>query len=365
MDQVRALVEDDIPQIAELHAKVYGGCDRPASPALRAYFTQIFCRHPWSDEDLPSLVYQQSNGNIVGVLGVMPRPMSMNGRPIRAAINHNFMVEPGKRATLAAVELIKAFLSRPHDLCLAEGNDLSRKMFEGFGGTRSLLYSIRWTRPLRPGQYVLSFSRRCGLPTTLACALRPFCYVVDTVATKMPQSPFRQMVPRVSGEELNSKTLLACLSEFSRSRSLRPEYDDRSLTWLLELHSHKRGLGTFHNVVVRNAQQKILGYYLYHLNPGGIAEVVQIAAEPNSINEVFDYLFYDAWRHGVIALSGQLDPKFMQVFSDRQCLFRGSGGSWILVHSKHPEVLQAIHRGDAFLSRLEGEWWISFGAEYV
>jgi hypothetical protein len=30
------------------------------------------------------------------------------------------------------------------------------------------------------------------------------------------------------------------------------------------------------------------------------------------------------------------------------------------VQSKKPEVLSAIHRGDAFLTRLEGEWWARF-----
>jgi hypothetical protein len=31
-----------------------------------------------------------------------------------------------------------------------------------------------------------------------------------------------------------------------------------------------------------------------------------------------------------------------------------------LYHSSRPEVAAAIERGDAFLSRLDGEWWLSF-----
>jgi hypothetical protein len=31
-----------------------------------------------------------------------------------------------------------------------------------------------------------------------------------------------------------------------------------------------------------------------------------------------------------------------------------------LVHSRDPEIMAAIHRGEAFLSRLEGEWWLRF-----
>jgi hypothetical protein len=35
-------------------------------------------------------------------------------------------------------------------------------------------------------------------------------------------------------------------------------------------------------------------------------------------------------------------------------------GPWALVHSPRPELVAAIQRGEAFLSRLEGEWWMSF-----
>jgi hypothetical protein len=34
-----------------------------------------------------------------------------------------------------------------------------------------------------------------------------------------------------------------------------------------------------------------------------------------------------------------------------------------MVHSNKPELLHAIHRGDAFLTRLEGEWWMRFIGE--
>jgi hypothetical protein len=33
---------------------------------------------------------------------------------------------------------------------------------------------------------------------------------------------------------------------------------------------------------------------------------------------------------------------------------------WTLIHSQQPELLDAIHRGDAFLTRLEGEWCMRF-----
>src|SRR2546425_1656766 len=36
-------------------------------------------------------------------------------------------------------------------------------------------------------------------------------------------------------------------------------------------------------------EEKIIGWYLYHLNRGGIADVLQIAATPSSVHDVLDH----------------------------------------------------------------------------
>jgi len=50
----------------------------------------------------------------------------------------------------------------------------------------------------------------------------------------------------------------------------------------------------------------------------------------------------------------------LATFSQAGCVLRHDGGPGVLIHSKHRDVLEAIHRGDAFISRLEGEWWIGW-----
>jgi len=71
-----------------------------------------------------------------------------------------------------------------------------------------------------------------------------------------------------------------------------------------------------------------------------------------------DHLFERAYRGGAVAVSGQMDPAAFQALAARRCMFHHDGISWFLIHSRDPEVLAAIHRGDAFLTRLEGEWCI-------
>jgi len=45
--------------------------------------------------------------------------------------------------------------------------------------------------------------------------------------------------------------------------------------------------------------------------------------------------------------------------SDHFCRFRCFSRG-VLLHSENTDVRMAVHRGDAFLSRLEGEWWLQF-----
>src|SRR2546428_7119045 len=166
--RVRPLAERDVPQVVDLYERIFRKSGTHDPVAAGEYLHEIFCRNPWRHEALPSLVYEDEAGRIAGCLGVMPRRMSFEGRPIEAAISHTFMVEPGSRSSLAALALARTFLSGVQDLSIAEGGGPSRRILERFGGSTSLLYSLRWTRPLRPSRYVLSILKRRGLPAAVS-----------------------------------------------------------------------------------------------------------------------------------------------------------------------------------------------------
>jgi len=362
---VRPFVEADIPQVAELHRRVFQTGDAPSAELerrYRAYFRGIFLDNPWYDEEVSPLVYEDADGSIAGFLGVMPRRMSIRGRPIQAAVSSQFIVEPGRRSTMAAVHLMKTFMSGPQDVSIAdEANCLSRKLWESLGGDTALLHSIHWARLLRPAQFGLL---RMGRGTRLGTAsvVRPVCRLVDGVAAHLPRSPFRHSVTSLSSEDLDVETLLACLSESSGRPALRPEYDARSLRWLLGFLVPARGEGSLHKALVRDAAGQVLGWYLYYAGPAGLGEAIHIGARRESIKAVLEHLFQDAWRRDVVALSGRLEPRFTADFAQTYCLFHPRL-CWMLVHSRDAEVLQAIHSGDAMLTRLEGEWCMRFQME--
>jgi len=103
MGRVRPFVDDDISQVVDLHRRIFGMSDKWSPELYRGYFHEVFLNNPWYDKSLCSLVYEEGSGKIGGFLGVMPRPMWMKGRPIRAAVSSQFIVEPESRLKLAGV----------------------------------------------------------------------------------------------------------------------------------------------------------------------------------------------------------------------------------------------------------------------
>lgn len=360
---VRPFVGNDIPQVADLYWNFLRGRKGPTAPGLRALFQELYFANPWVDNSLPSLVYEEG-GKIVGFLGVIPRKVSVRGQTLRVAFGGNFVVHPEFRSSLAGLHLLVTYMNGGQDLSQTDSaNDVSRRLLERLGFRTILPLSIHWARPLRPAHYaVYAMSRLTGrvLSAGTRLAAKPFCSVLDGAAARLSFSPFRQAKPRLHAGELDVETLLRCLAEFRCGYLLWPLYDAHSLQWLLTFIGRMRAHGDLRKVVLRDEEQKILGWYIYCLKPGAVGEVVQIGGEREFTKDILDHLFYDAWSHGVIALHGVVNSRLMDDFSEKNCFFTCRGG-WTLAHSRRPELLGLLNNGDAFLSRLDGEWCLFFG----
>jgi hypothetical protein len=328
--------------------------------ALEDYFNKIFFHNPWYDDALPSLIYQNGDGKIIGFLGVVPRRMLFREAPISVAISFHFMVEPESRSSLAGVHLLKTFFSGPQDLSLTDGaGNVGRKVWEMVGGVSVPLYCQRWTRILRPSREALNLLSRKKLISSISGVIHPFCDLTDsTLAYLMPRY-FPQALPENIEEELNVRTFIEELPQLSKGMAIQPDYDIDSAEWVFNGAAQMKYYGNIQRVLVRNAKKEIIGWFMYYLNRGGAGAVVQAAARKGAVGEILDHLFGHARRNGVVALSGRIDPRFMRELSDKHCFFRSVGGMF-LVHSRNDELLHAIQRGDAFLSHLEGEWTLLF-----
>jgi hypothetical protein len=350
---VRPLRPADVPALASMRNRCFPFESPAPRAALERDLRDVFLDNPWRDPDLPSLVYEDAGGRVIGFLGVVPRPMSLGGVRIRAATTTRLMVEPDRRG-VAALALLRSFLRGPQDLSLADqASDDSRALWERLGGTTAVLYSVDWFRPIAPARAALSYLGYMTRSHTLEVIARSLGRMIDAAFASVPRNPFRPRPSPLAGDELSECDLLHRLSESTDAYTLGPRYTPSTLAWLFSMH--ERRLHGLRKVLVRDGATPI-GWYVYGLNRRSFAQVVRLGTTRGRLGDVLEHLVDDARRHGAVGLLGRLEPRLLGEMRDPLCIFRRA--PWVLVHSRSSAVLDAIARGDAILSRMEGEWWI-------
>src|SRR5256886_16671099 len=156
MGRIRAFVQDDIPRVAQLNWRLQHGRTDPQPPSLEEYLLQLFFQNPWFDSSIGSLFYEEGQ-RVVGFLGIVPRPMSVNGKCIQAAVGGGLVVHPESRWALPGPQLLAALMDGKQDLAMTDtASALSQQSWVGLGGSTSAAYGLHWAGPLRPASYALS-----------------------------------------------------------------------------------------------------------------------------------------------------------------------------------------------------------------
>lgn len=357
MAEIRPLAERDIPEVVDLFGRVHPQSGWASPGACAGYFQEIFFGNPWRDAALPSWVARES-GRIVGFVGVVPRPMQYRGRPLRAAVLTQLMVEPGeKRNGLAAAQLLRAALAGPQDLTLSDGaNETSRRMWQACGGSTLTLYGLHWQRLIRPAS--------CALGMLAGVAGRAAAMVAAPMAIAADAYMSRRMglgrkSPLIE-QSLTGTSLANALEIFASGYALRPRYEPATLEWLLAQARAKRRHGELQAQMLRNGG-RIAGWFLYYLS-SGTSRVLQLGARPGSEEMVLAHLFQHAWRSGARAIEGRMEPRFARAVSRQHCFFLVPS-VYCVAHARDSQLLGALGSGDAFFTRLEGEWWMRFTGE--
>ena len=321
---------------------------------------EMFLSGPWHDETIPSLVYEDESGRPRGFVGVFPRRMLFDGEPIRVAVFTQLMVDAGCHG-LAGLALMRELFRGPQDLSLGDAaNEPARRITPGIGAKIALLYSIYWTRPLRPWRYALADVGASTVQRAVRVAARPLMAIGDLTATRLRHSAFVQIKPTATATDLPTRAMLEHWAPMTRSFRLAGKVDEPTLEFVLHNAARKSVFGALQRVLVRDASGGApIGWYIYYAKKREIGEVVDVAAVPDKYGDVLDHLFYDAWERGLIAVRGRLTPRDLPLLTQKRCVFQ-SGGPWTVVHSRRREVLESIDRGDARLSRLDGEFWMTF-----
>lgn len=357
MPEIRPLERADLPQVAGLYEHVARSGSWDAPPGLVGYFEETFFDYPWADPEIPSLVYAD-DGKISGFLGSNVRRFVFDGDPIRLAISGQLVTDPEVRKQAAGAFLLKRFLEGPQDLTITDtASDEARRIWEGLGGETMHIGSIGWARVFSPLRSVWDYKTRSG-GGRMTPVVRPVFRAVDAAGSLIARRALKAEAPVGSTEVLTAEAMGEHVETIAKPYRLRPSYDDREgASWLLEQVARVSQRGELIARLVRAADGRAQGWFVYYHRPGGIAQTLSVAGAGNDIGDVLDALLADAHERGAVAVQGRVEPHLLERLSERRVIFHKSG-YLPLIHSPRPELLHAIHSGRALLTRLAGEWWM-------
>jgi len=356
---IRKFKPDDIPLVAALWLRTWRDTDRNAPDSLLAYFNRIYFENPWLDLNIPALVHVSGDGEIDGFVGIIPRPMSLNGRNILAAVSCGMMVAAKARGRGIGLALRERSFQGPQDLLFTDGAaETARGVWEKAGGQSCLLYSCRWSRTLRPAASLVGKLRR-----RIGAAATPFHYaatLVDRLALRSPFGAYRLPENNCEAIEVdNTADILRLRASLEQSGGLLvPTYDNQSFDLLLAETAAASARGELEKVIVTDASGQRIGWYVYFAKPQGIGDVMQVGGHPQHIAAVIGHMMNRARDQGLVALEGQLDARYARELTNARCNFRFV--SSFFAYSQDPEIMRALHSGQTSLSRLDGEWWLHF-----
>jgi hypothetical protein len=366
---IRPLTPGDVTEVTAILQQVFRS-DRPAAPdQLADYVYRLCLEPPGYDPEIPSLVYEDARGRIAGFLRVSVQRMIFDGQPIRMACSGPFATLPEVRARGAGVFMLRHFLEGPQDLSITDGaNNEGRYLWEQMGGQTVQAHSLDWIRLLRPAEFLSDFiaRKRPALgPVVTVC--RPLATLLDGAARGLLKKGVLRPAPvsdHLVEEALSPEAMAADWPLLSSRWRLRPDYDTSYLTWLLNEMSRVTSRGPLVGRQVRDVKGRLSGWYLYYLSPCGIAEVMQIVATENSADQILGCLLADADRRGATAVQGRLEAWLIDSLFRNHCRNYHRAPTLALVHARRSEVTSAVHAGQAFLTRADGEWWTGFTEQF-
>jgi len=352
---IRPCATEDIPAVARLFRKTFAKGSGRGTRSLEDQLRRELFDHPWRDSNMSSLVFAGAGGALIGFIAVRPLRLLFNGDPVTAAVSGSLMVDEPVKNPLVGARLLRSYLNGPQDLSLSESaNAVSQPMWSKLGGKTEPAYSMEWLRVIKPAGLGVAMARNRSRGATL---LRPFAAAFDWCAARTPRNPLRVDPALETGADADNDDLVGAILQLLPAYRLRPAWDRDSLLWFLEQASLKERYGPLIRRVVRDRKGQTVGAYLYCVRPRGIAFVLQVFAAEKAAASVIDDLVADAYRRGAAAVRGRVQPELADVLLRRRAVFVHS--SSLVVRSQRPDILAAIHAGDALITGFACESWSS------
>jgi hypothetical protein len=355
LSSLRPLQAGDLEQVADLFLRVVRPGSGESVTDTAAYFQRTTLEHPWADPDIPSLVFLDDRGAITGFIGSYVARMRFDGAQIRAACPGNLVAAPGGRGFPPGALLLREHLNGPQDFTFVDTlGEESRRMWKGLRGDASFVGALSWVRLFRPAAVA---NERLVEPRAPRMAHRfapSVARALDAVAGRLGSRLLGSDSPATRAETLDPGVVVSELPRLTASARLHPDYDRPYLDWLFDELATPRRRGTLVRRAVRRGD-RVLGWYVYFLKPGGISRVLQVIGSEADLGSVIDHLFHDARASGAAALEGRVEARLLEPLAARGCMLRYAGAAG--VHSRSVELREALFSSRSIFTRMETEYW--------
>jgi hypothetical protein len=270
------------------------------------------------------------------------------------------MSDPAVRHRAVGALLLRRYLAGPQDITMAGGASETARIWKSLGGHIVGLRSITWIRVFNLPSTAAYLLKRLG-KSRLKPIAYPLLVAAQAATDRTTALSLWVKEPTTRTEDLSPRALLECLPSMSNGLRIRPDYDERFLSWLFDEMAKVRSRGALIRRLVRDPNGRILGWYVAYLQPGGVSHTLQIGAKDRDVEAVIDHLFYEAQQRRVAFLTGQLESRLLEPLTRRRCVFHPVTN--FLVHSRNREILNTVLAGQAMISGMEGEEWMGHEGE--
>jgi len=354
MTRIRSLRQDDLPQVVALYRSYLAVPNFADEDELRIAFEQVFLGHPLSDPAIPSLVFEDSDGEIHGFIGSLVHRMRFGQRSIRLACSSSLVVSPSARQFGAGGLLLRKYLAGPQDLTMTDtAGRATEQLWKRLGGSKYDLGSVTWLHLIHPlravaGLKLWHLGRHQRLPL-----VRPLCWPLDTAYARSVGSDAD--AGNLTEEQLSPQLLIDHLRLGPQQFDLWPDYDAESLGLLFDQIGRSRSNGKLVKNLVRDSRGQILGWYIASLLPSDIYRVLGLAATPGNEELLFHHVLRRAKELNAAAVAGRVEPWLLEVFPRRMMMFSRVR---FLIHSRDAAICDAARSGKALLTGLESDIWL-------
>lgn len=361
MSEIRFLQQADMPDVTRLFQKIFQNSSNPPSAALSNYLQRLYIG--FAGEAAPaSKVLLNDQGVICGFIGVNYFDYLHDGQLLKAAMVGSLMVDNHEQDPLGGAKLMRSLLDDHYDLILTEtASETTAAMWKKLNAVQLTNYSLDWLRIISPLKFAIETA---GSKLRLLKFFGPVAGLID----QRKRNAMSHNSLRWSGtphnwtpgqalqcQQIDMAEFTALYHQFSADFASRPQWQEQQFAERLQDALQKPDYGQPFMVKAATKTGKTVGLFLYHLQIGGTARVLELLSHPKAASQTIDALIHHAAQSGAAAIRGRTQPLMMETMLGKRIAFTHLAST--MVWAKDPAMLEPFETGRAQLNGIAGEHW--------